>query len=209
MIFVSYYTAEGSYPALAHKLRASLERFGLRADIEERKPLGNWADGCRFKSQFILGMVLKHRQSVVWMDVDTEVRQYPEMLFGPHDFAIYNWIADDDHHLTGRIPHDPVATTLLCSGGVQKWGYTAPAIELLVRWISKLEAGDWTQGDDPWLDAAFNEARPPVNALWLPKAYNCMADHSVHWARVPASTIVIHHDNQPGPGSRQRHRPGA
>ena len=65
-------TSGGGY--LIHSL---LERFGLRADIEERKPLGNSADGCRCRSQFILGMVLKHRQSVIWMDVDTEVRRYP------------------------------------------------------------------------------------------------------------------------------------
>ncbi|NBT43096.1 MAG: hypothetical protein EBT20_22035, partial [Alphaproteobacteria bacterium] len=61
------------------------------------------------------------------MDIDTEIWQFPELLFGSHDFAIYNWIADNDHHLSGEIEFDINTKKLICSGGVQKYGYTAAA----------------------------------------------------------------------------------
>ena len=63
---------------------------------------------------------------------------YPHLLFKEHDFAIYNWIADNDHHLFGKIPYDKEAKSLICSGGVQKYGYTAPSIHLLLSWIEIL-----------------------------------------------------------------------
>jgi hypothetical protein len=204
VIFISYFTPDGAYPALARKLQASLERFKLRADIQLRPSFGSWAEACRYKSRFILDKLFQYREAVVWMDIDTEVWKYPEMLFGEHDFAIYNWTADRGHHLDGRIPFNPKSAVLLCSGGVQKWGYTAAAIELLVRWIAKFDNTPWKNGDDPLLDAAYNEFRPPVSALWLPKTYNRMDKHTKHWAEIDPSDVVINHDYV---GGRHRQAP--
>lgn len=194
MIFISFFTPNGAYPALAQKLQASLDRFGLRPDVQMRPPFASWEEGCRYKSRFILEKLLQYREPVVWMDVDTEVWQYPHLLFGDHDFAIYNWTADRGHHQDGRIPFDPKSTRLICSGGVQKWGYTAAAIELLLRWIAKFRDTSWNKGDDPLLDAAYNDFHPPVNPLWLPKTYNRMDKHTSHWSDIPAAEVVINHD---------------
>ena len=194
MIFISYFTPNGKYPALAAKLQASLDKFGLHGDVQQRAPFASWAEGCRYKSGFILEKLRHYREPVVWMDVDTEVWQYPQLLFGDHDFAIYNWTADRDHHLDGMIPYNPQSRMLVCSGGVQKWGHTPEAIDLLEKWIAQFDREPWAQGDDPLLDVAYNECNPRVNPLWLPKTYNRMDKHTPHWSRIPAADVVINHD---------------
>jgi hypothetical protein len=202
-VFISFHTPNGNYPGLAVQLRRSLERFELAHDIQCVPSFADWSQGCRFKSSFILQMLLKHRRPVVWMDVDTEVVQHPDLLFGPEDFAIYNWLADSNHHLEEAIARGEHGGSLLCSGGVQKWGYTAPALELLLRWIAGFATHEWQRGDDLVLDAVFSQHRPPVRPLWLPKTYNRMAGLSPHWACLPQHQVVIEHHYQGG-----RHRGG-
>jgi hypothetical protein len=194
MIFISFFTPNGAYPALAGKLKASLDKFGLRSDVQSRPPFANWAEACLYKPRFIMEKLQRYREAVVWMDIDTEVWQHPHLLFGEHDFAIYNWMADRGHHLDGRIPFDPKSRLLMCSGGVQKWGYTAPALELLRRWLTKVEAFPLAQGDDALLNLAYNESQPPVNVLWLPKTYNRMDKHTEHWSAIDPADVVINHD---------------
>ena len=137
IVFISFYTNEGKYPELAIKLKKSINKFNLQSHILKiNSNFASWEKGTHFKSKFILQSLLKFRKPVVWMDIDTEILKFPELLFAEHDFAIYNWIADKDHHLSGKIPYDPKTKALLCSGGVQKYSYTAPSIHLLINWIN-------------------------------------------------------------------------
>jgi hypothetical protein len=198
MIFISFYTSNGKYPELATKLKASLIRHELNYDIEQVDHVMTWEEACSFKSKFILNKLLQFRRSVVWMDIDTEVWKYPELLEGPHDFAIYNWHADKNHHLEDKIDIDPNSKHLFCSGGVQKWGYSAPAIELLLRWNNAVNSLDKSRGDDPILDLVYNTFNPPVHSLWLPKTYNRMDKHTLHWQTISNSDIVINHDYTAG-----------
>jgi len=186
-VFVSFFTPNGKYPELAEKLKASLDRFELNRDVMELPQFPTWQQALVYKPQFILGMLELHKRPVVWMDIDTEVWQFPEMLFGPHDFAVYNWAADTDHHLDGRVDRDK----LVCSSGVVKFGWTNGAYNLLRRWS---EAMRTAQGaDDPELDWVYNESAD-VNPLWLPKTYNRMDKHTHHWSSIPADEVVINHD---------------
>jgi len=207
ILYISFFTSEGHYPVLAERLRRSLDRLDLRYDIEQRAPFASWAEGCRFKSSFILAKLLQRRGPVVWLDIDTELMQRPVLFDDTHDFAIYNWKADTHHHLDRSDTADPAARELVCSGGVQKWGYTAPAMELLMRWISSFDAHDWSRGDDPLLDRVFNTFLPPVQSLWLPKTYNRMAGLSHHWAEVADAEVVIEHHYTRG--GHRRHTPEA
>jgi hypothetical protein len=193
-IFISFYTLQGNYPKLAKKLISSLDKFDLEHEIVKVKSFSSWGDGVAFKPRFMLEKLLSHRRSIVWLDIDTEVWR----------FAIYNWQADNNHHLDNKINYDPNTKTATISGGVQKYGYTAPAIEVLIRWISTLDAVDHSKGGDPWLDSVLNTSRPPVNALWLPKEYNRMDKLSRHWAEIPAEKVVINHDYKSGQGGRHR-----
>ena len=106
IVFISFYTAEGKYPELAIKLKRSINKFNLQSHIVKiNSNFASWEQGTHFKSRFILQSLLKFRKPVVWMDIDTEILKFPELLFGEHDFAIYNCIADKDHHLSGKIPY--------------------------------------------------------------------------------------------------------
>ena len=193
-IFISYYTNEGNYPALAEKLILSLNKFNLKHEIKLRHPFTSWEEGVSYKPSFILERLIKHRKTVIWLDIDTEIWQYPSLLFEKHDFAIYNWFADNNHHLDERINYNPKSEKLLCAGGVQKYGYTAPAIELLLQWISLTNKLRVKKNNDPILDEAFNSFNPPVKPLWLPKTYNRMDKHTHHWSSIDTSQVVINHD---------------
>ena len=199
-VFISFYTPDGKYPELAVKLKKSLNKFNLKSHIVKiNSSFSTWEKGTFFKSNFILQSLLKFRTNVVWLDIDTEVWQYPDLLFKEHDFAIYNWIADDDHHLRGKIPYDPKSKTLLCSGGVQKYSYTAPSIHLLLSWVNLLkESKNKVKGDDPFLDIAFNNGKFDLKTLWLPKTYNRMDKHSIFWSKINQESVVINHNYRAG-----------
>jgi len=186
-VFVSFFTPNGKYPELAEKLKASLDKFELNWDVMELPQFPSWQEAVAYKPRFILGMLEFHKRPVVWMDIDTEVWQFPEMLFGPHDFAVYNWAADTDHHLDGRVERDK----MLCSSGVVKFGWTNGAYNLLKRWQERMVGRE--SADDPELDWVYNEGAD-VNPLWLPKTYNRMDKHTHHWSSIPADEVVINHD---------------
>ena len=200
IVFISFYTPDGRYPDLAKKLKQSLNKFDLQSHIVKIKSsFTTWEQGTHYKSNFILQSLLKFRKPVVWMDIDTEIWKFPELLFGEHDFAIYNWIADTDHHLSGKIPYDPKTKVLMCSGGVQKYSYTAPSIHLLINWINNLnETNNKKKGDDPCLDISFNKGNFDLKVLWLPKTYNRMDKHSIFWSKISRDSIVINHDYEAG-----------
>jgi hypothetical protein len=197
MKFISFYTLNGLYPKLAHGLCASLNTHQLAHDVVEIPSFSDWHQGVLYKSKFILDKLLTHQTDVVWLDIDTEVWRFPELLFQPCDLAIYNWYADTHHHLMGRIPYSKTATQLFCSGGVQKWAYSQPAIDLLKTWVAlcahKIQLG-LEQEDDLLLDQAFNQNKQPLKTIWLPKTYNRMDKLSEHWAQIPSAQVYINHD---------------
>jgi hypothetical protein len=169
VIFTSFYTDNGRYPELAARLRKSLEAFGLPYTIGRGDDQGEWNKTCCIKPQVILNTLISRRRPVVWLDCDTQIVSFPHLLFQPHyDFACYNWYADANN--VANLPYDP--QRLACSGGVMMFGYTAAAIELLLRWQHRIDKGGLL--DDPSLDDVFNTNRPPVNPLWLPREYNRM-----------------------------------
>ena len=103
-IFISFYTNNGKYPKKAKVLEKSLKDFNLRYELVPlNKNFNSWLDTVRYKATFIFDSLLKYRSSVVWLDIDNEIWQFPSLLFKDNDFAIYNWYADKDHHLDGKI----------------------------------------------------------------------------------------------------------
>ena len=197
VLFISFYTFDGKYPELAKKLTKSLNKFDLKSHIVKlQNSFTTWEEGTHFKSKFILQCLLKFRTPVVWMDIDTEIWRYPELLFGDHDFAIYNW-CDKNHHLDGKIIFDPETKLLLCSGGVQKH-FIRLLLFISDKLIGKIEEiKNKKVGDDSILDQAFNEGKFDLKTLWLPKTYNRMENHSIHWSKIPVDQIFINHSYTP------------
>lgn len=198
VIFISFYTNQGKYPSLKDKLLNSLNNLELKSNIVEVPKFESWTVGNLFKPRFIISQLLKYRKPVVWLDIDIEVLKFPSLLFENHDFAAYNWRADSNHHLEGKIDIDPDTNKLFSAGGVLKFAYTAPSIELLIRWIDVISSSKEKKRDDIMLDLAFNNFKIPINRLWLPKVYNRMDKHTSHWSSIPINEVVINHDYTDG-----------
>jgi hypothetical protein len=195
------------YAALAQRLRASCEAFALPHVLYEveavHKSISVRGSGpaSATKASLISFVLGAHRRPVLYMDVDCVFRQPPELiarlLAQGHDFAIYNWLAEEYTDAFQPLPvevdgpngetivarnryfafthgmdhFDPAQ--LMCSGPVQLYADTAAARRLLGLWqetITKLDGC----ADDHCMDYAFNNRAAELAGLrpaWLPKAY--------------------------------------
>jgi len=159
------------------------------------------SDDARYtKSQFIRFLFDRFERPVLYLDVDCVVAQHParidDLLAAQVDFAIFNWYAEE--HTEAYVPTEVTlqdgsarrVTTdrfyrfshsidslcerqLLCSGAVQWWNRTAPAVTLLEQWQRVIERSPGS-ADDHCLDYAFNNypsVAAPLRAAWLPKGY--------------------------------------
>ena len=187
-IVLSRYTRDG-YEDSAKRLADSCRRFNLRSSIEVVDTMGSWLDTVKQKPLWILSSLLAWREPVLWIDADCEVIKFPDLLYcHGADFSAYNWKADAE---SGKpMSYDP--SQLEVSGGVMLFGYTAAAIELLIRWDRACQQNCSPQGTDPMLSLVFNDKRPPLQIAWLPKSYN---RHEKMW---PDVEPVINHDYRTG-----------
>jgi len=191
MIVLARYTTRGQYPAYAERLRASCQRFGLAHDIAKVDDGGNWSNVCNDRPNWILQALCNARQSILCVDADCEFQKFPSLLVGQGcDFAAYNWSADPlNAGANGPNRHTYNPERLLVSGGVMLFGYTAAAMEFLVRWISKIGEAPGTTVTDPLIDFAYNTYRPPLSTLWLPRSYNFL---SPLWGK-GEDAVILHH----------------
>ena len=61
-------------------LKPSLEKWGLPYDISYIEDQGDWSKNTNYKSTFILEMLNKHKCSVIFVDADAEILQYPKLF---------------------------------------------------------------------------------------------------------------------------------
>jgi len=87
VVFISYYTP--NYKGWVDKLRDSLVAQKLEHDLvpiahQTKSSVGKdqWQANVRYKPQFILDMLEKHKdaKAVVWVDADGLMEQKPELL---------------------------------------------------------------------------------------------------------------------------------
>jgi len=157
------------------------------------------SDDVRYSKPHFLTWALKHfDRPLLYIDSDCEVQQRPtlawDLTVGQFDFAIYNWFADlmndtwvpdpslAEHRTPAGGPRywqysfnvDFFSTDqLLCSGCVQYWRNSTPALRLLEAWerenviLGKVS-------DDEVLDHTFNlhfADKSSMRPFWLPKEY--------------------------------------
>jgi hypothetical protein len=183
------------FTALAERLKASLEQFGLNYALYQvpsihRSISPRGSDDMQFsKPSFIEQMLTIHATPILYLDADTVVRAPPDKITQIAnrgiDFAIYNWFADDATAAYVAVPFagsnnrfyvfthsvdlfDP--QQLFASGAVQF--YTNNARRLLRAWFATINNHP-NVADDESLDYGFNIALggKGVNAEWLTKDY--------------------------------------
>ena len=87
-LFVSYYTADTPYEALAADLRASLDRHGLPHRIEPVASRGSWVANTGLKARVIETAWRESDRPVCWIDADAAILRPPTFLMGnPFDVA--------------------------------------------------------------------------------------------------------------------------
>lgn len=187
MVFVSFWTDNG-YREAAERLGKSLDKFGLPKHIEQMEPGASQHKVLTLKPRWILGQVLRFRRPVIWLDADCEVLQLPSLLFTDfYDFAAYNWNADAGNPFHDTYNPDRAGV----NSGVMLFNYTAPSLELLLRWDAALKK-NLDMPDDIVLSQVLNSFRPPVRHLWLPRSYNRLE------SLFPDTQPIINHEYKAG-----------
>lgn len=78
LMIVGYYTINTPYQEEANKLINSLQKLDLNYDIQGVKNLGNWQANTRFKANFMLDMLNKHKDfKLLYIDCDAIVHSLP------------------------------------------------------------------------------------------------------------------------------------
>lgn len=80
MIVVSFYTKGTVYEQEAIKLMASLQALNLDYDVQEISDKGSWRANVGYKPTFLLEMLNKHKQPIMWTDIDNVFIKRPEIL---------------------------------------------------------------------------------------------------------------------------------
>tara|TARA_R110000851_G_scaffold29440_1_gene81028 strand:+ start:573 stop:1205 length:633 start_codon:yes stop_codon:yes gene_type:complete len=76
--FYSDVNEDKYYTKCADRLREMSSRFSIDLHLEEKQSLGSYRNNCLSKPKFIKDKLEELKQPLVWTDVDTVFRQYPQ-----------------------------------------------------------------------------------------------------------------------------------
>jgi len=98
---ISYYTLNTPYVEVAHKyLMSSLKLLKeIKSDINGVHNLGTWQKNTSFKPTFILKMLEKYQDNVVFVDCDATINEYPSLFENiPEEYSFACYILDRNLH---------------------------------------------------------------------------------------------------------------
>ncbi|MDQ0454546.1 hypothetical protein [Rhizobium paknamense] len=151
-LYISYYTANTPYEALADSLRRSLDRLGLEHRIEAIPSLGSWVANTGLKSAFIERVWQESDRPICWVDADADVLRRPDFL-----------------------NDNPFDISLVCRHGwyfISSFVYLnkTPAAGLIVKRWAELARENPHVWDQVLLTLAWYEVArgEPVSSLFLP-----------------------------------------
>ena len=103
MIFVSFYTDDEIYKMLGENLIEHLSELNLKYDIiklnlHQSFTKEFWNNIVAYKPFFIKEMLEKHKESIVWIDVDTIIKKFPTFLVEMNN----NSIVDISYDIRGK-----------------------------------------------------------------------------------------------------------
>tara|TARA_Y100000385_G_C13087580_1_gene637157 strand:- start:864 stop:1496 length:633 start_codon:yes stop_codon:yes gene_type:complete len=76
--FYSDVNEDKYYTKCADRLREMSSRFSIDLYLEEKVSLGSYRNNCLSKPKFIKDKLEQFKQPIVWTDVDTVFRKYPQ-----------------------------------------------------------------------------------------------------------------------------------
>lgn len=178
MIIISYATKNTPYvDVMNERLLPSLKRWNLDHDIVYPEDKLSWAANTAMKSQIIKDMLLKHKQSVCFIDSDATIEKYPELLYNIEQdydlgFHLLNWYGFWRGEWSNTSKMELLSGTML-------WNYNDKVLALLDEWIEKVNSNIQV-----WEQRVLQEIvsdRKDLTILPLPAEYCCVVkqDYSI------------------------------
>lgn len=175
-IFTCFYTVGTRYEREAHRLRTTLDRWGLEHDLQGIPNFGSWKANAQYTATHCLMALDRHVGCpVVQLDADAYVHRPPQLLFElrPEDYDIALHRRRNGELLNGTM-----------------WlGNTPACKQLLVKYQELVKANPDERNEMKFLDEALRTVSARV--FQLPAAY-CWI-HDVMRGELDAPRPIIEH----------------
>lgn len=172
--FVTYVTVGTPYETEVERLIRSAAGVGLSMDVGRLPSQGSWTKNCGQKATFLLAQLERHQSTVVWIDADAELLQYPR-IFQTQTFEV-----------AVRWPSD--AHTLL--SGTLAFAFTPWSMALVRNWVDRCQQrpGRWDQSN---LRDALMTTDYEGRLLRLPQGYCKIFDRP--WVDADRTEYIRHY----------------
>ena len=148
MIFISYYTLGDYEKVFKEKLLPSFVKWNLPYDIEVLDDIKNWQVATHYKAEFCKKMLLKHKQAVLFLDVDVTIEKYPKLIrkLNKYDIALHylDWYKFW-RKVEGQKKREALSGTLYLN-------YNEKVLQFLDKWIEENNKNTaWEQRNMQWV----------------------------------------------------------
>jgi len=194
LLYISYYTKNTPYEeVIKSHLLPSLKRWNLNYDIEAIKDLGTWQKNTHYKATFIKKMLLKHKQSIVFLDADATIENYPALFTILESY--YPEIDISLHYLdwylfwrkqSGQKKKEALSGTLYLN-------YNKKVLQFLDEWIAENKKNtSWEQKNMQWVLRNWKKELKIYN---LPPEYCCIVlpDGQIPNYYIKEKPVILHH----------------
>jgi len=190
MKIISFFSKNTPYETVINEhLIPSIKKFDLDHEIIGIEDKGSWQLNVSYKPYFIKNMLLKHKESVCFIDSDGEIVQHPSLLFTVPKDAIFSY---HPLHWHGHWKNDWKNTSYFeLLTGTMLWNYTPESLEFLDKWIAHVE-----KDKNNWGQKALEtmiETMQPLNLHFLPAEYCCVLMHDNSIPKYITDPVIIHH----------------
>jgi len=188
-IIISYFTRNTPYEKVMNThLLPSLKKFDLPYDIEAVEDFGNWQKNTSYKAQFVFQKLLQHQRTVVFIDSDATIEQYPSLFTQiPPEFDIachyQNYILQWRGRTDGKR-FDLLSGTLM-------FRYNEKVLSLVRKWIERTKTSNkWEQ----IILQKLTEENKDIKIFSLPVTYCTVNTHKNEIpSYIKKEEVVIRH----------------
>ncbi len=159
MVIVSFYTS--LYEEQSRILVASLEKFRLKYDVQKIGSRGSWKANCLYRGQFLINMMNKYNDNIVWLDADAEILKYPSVLFELDSNVDLAW-------------YDREGREFML--GTSYWKNTPQVKYLLMDWMTNCNVHTPSISQRDFMKIFQQRYKGKMNVYILPETYCCIFD---------------------------------
>ena len=187
VIYISYATKNTPYiEVLNQYLIPTLQKFNLPYDIAYPDSRGNWKNNTHMKAEIIKEMLLKHKQSIVFLDADATIERYPEIFDTLQDYDIGVHYFDYK-----RFWHGQLGGELEVLSGTLYLNYNDKILSLINDWIvqNKIDS-HWEQKN---LQKVLKLKENELRIFPLPIEYIAIVKPTYKPPSFIKEPVILHH----------------